>query len=244
MTADKDYTEDAVFNGRIRCLQHRNGYRFSVDAVLLANFIQPRRGDKILDLGCGCGIIPLILAYRNHSVFITGLEIQPDLADLAQKNVTLNSRQERISIVQGDLREIEKYAAPGSFDWVISNPPYRRPGTGRINPGTEQAQARHEQTADLAGVIKAANWAARKRGRIAFIYPASRGAAVISELRNLGLEPKKMLSIFSYPGSPASLVIIEAVKHGGEELIILPPFYIYQERDGKYSPEMERYYAP
>jgi tRNA1Val (adenine37-N6)-methyltransferase len=244
MTTDKDYTEDTVFNGRVRCLQHRRGYRFSVDAVLLANFIQPRRGDNILDLGCGCGIIPLILAYRNQTVSVTGLEIQPDLAGLAQKNVMLNSRQERISIVQGDLRAIEKYASPGSYDWVISNPPYRKPGTGRINPGNEQARARHEQTADLAAVTRAANWAAKKGGRIAFIYPASRGAAVISELKNSGLEPKKMLSIFSYPGSPASLVIIEAVKQGGEELIILPPFYIYQEREGKYSPEMERYYAP
>jgi tRNA1(Val) A37 N6-methylase TrmN6 len=244
MTAEKDYTEDTVFNGRIKCLQHRRGYRFSVDAVLLANFIQPRQGDTILDLGCGCGIIPLILAYRNPSVSVTGLEFQPDLAALARKNVTLNSRQERITIVQGDLREIEKYTTPGSFDWVISNPPYRRPGSGRINPGTEQALARHEQTADLAGVTRAANWGVRKRGRVAFIYPAVRGAAVISELRNSGLEPKRMLPIFSYPGSSASLVIVEAVKQGGEELDILPPFYIYRERHGKYSPEMERYYAP
>ncbi len=244
MTAEKDYTEDALFDGRIRCLQHRTGYRFSLDAVLLGNFIQPRPGDRILDLGCGCGIVSLILAYRWPSVSITGLEIQPGLAALANKNVALNNWQERIEIVQGDLREIGKYIDPGSFDWVVSNPPYRKSGTGRVNPGGEQALARHEQAADLASVIKAANWAVRKRGRGAFIYPASRGAAVISELKNAGLEPKKMLSIFSYPGSAANLLIIEAVKQGGEELTILPPFYVYQERDGEYSPEMGGYYSP
>ncbi len=244
MTAEKDYTEDALFDGRIRCLQHRMGYRFSLDAVLLGNFIQPRPGDRILDLGCGCGIVSLILAYRWPSVSITGLEIQPGLAALANKNVALNNWQERIEIVQGDLREIGKHIEPGSFDWVVSNPPYRKSGTGRVNPGGEQALARHEQAADLASVIKAANWAVRKRGRGAFIYPASRGAAVISELKNTGLEPKKMLSIFSYPGSAANLLIIEAVKQGGEELTILPPFYVYQERDGEYSPEMGGYYSP
>ena len=244
MTAERDYTEDTLFNGRIRCLQHRTGYRFSLDAVLLANFIQPGPGERILDLGCGCGVVSLILAYRWPSVNITGLEIQPGLAALANKNVMLNNWQERIEIVPGDLREIRNYIEPGSFDWIVSNPPYRRPGTGRVNPGGEQALARHEQSADLRSVTKAANWAVKKRGRGVFIYPASRGAAVISELKNVGLEPKKMLPIFSYPGCTASLLILEAVKQGGEELMILPPFYVYDKRDGEYSPEMAGYYSP
>jgi len=244
MTAERDYTEDTLFNGRIRCLQHRTGYRFSLDAVLLANFIQPGPGERILDLGCGCGVVSLILAYRWPSVSITGLEIQPGLAALANKNVMLNNWQERIEIVPGDLREIRNYIEPGSFDWIVSNPPYRRAGTGRVNLGGEQALARHEQSADLRSVTKAANWAVKKRGRGVFIYPASRGAAVISELKNAGLEPKKMLPIFSYPGCNASLLIIEAVKQGGEELMILPPFYVYDKRDGEYSPEMAGYYSP
>jgi len=244
MTAASDYTEDTLFDGRIKCLQHRTGYRFSVDAVLLGNFIQPKPGDRILDLGCGCGIVSLILAYRWPSVSITGLEIQPGLAALAKKNTTLNNWQDRIKIIHGDCKEIGKIFDPGSFDWVVSNPPYRRPGSGRVNPEAEQALARHEQAADLASVTKAAVWAVRKRGRAAFIYPASRGAAVITEIKEQGLEPKKMLSIFSYPGTAASLVILEAVKQGGEELIILPPFYVYKERDGEYSPEMAGYYSP
>lgn len=244
MAFDKEYSEDALFNGRIKCLQHRRGYRFSVDAVLLGNFIQPKPGERILDLGCGCGIIPLILAYRWPKVSITGLEIQPDLASLSRKNVEMNNWQDRIEIVQGDLREIQHIFAAGSFDWVVSNPPYRKPGSGRVNTGAEQAQARHEQLADLASVTRSANWAARKKGRVVFIYPASRGASVIAEMKNSGLEPKKMQSVFSYPGSTASLLLIEAVKQGGEELVILEPFYIYREKDGAYSPEMAGYYSP
>ena len=244
MTSAKEYTEDSLFDGRIGCLQHREGYRFSVDAVLLGNFIQPKSGDRILDLGCGCGIIPLILAYRWPKVSITGLEIQSDLASLAKKNVEINNWQKRIEIVSGDLREIEKYVETGSFDWVISNPPYRKSGSGRINNDNEQAFARHEQLTDLASVIKAAVWSVRKKGKVVFIYPASRGASVIFELKNAGLEPKKTLSIYSYPGSAASLLIIEAVKQGGEEMILLPPFYVYKERGGAYSREMSKYYSP
>ena len=244
MTSAKEYTEDSLFDGRIRCFQHREGYRFSVDAVLLGNFIQPKPGDRILDLGCGCGIISLILAYRWPKVSITGLEIQPDLFSLAKKNVVLNDWQERIEIVSGDLNEIGKYVEAGSFDWVVSNPPYRRHGSGRVNKDGEQAFARHEQLADLISVTNAADWAVKKKGKVAFIYPTSRGASVISEFKNTGLEPKKMLSVFSYPGSTASLLIIEAVKQGGEEMIILPPLYVYQERDGEYSHEMAGYYSP
>jgi tRNA1(Val) A37 N6-methylase TrmN6 len=244
MSSAKDFTEDTLFNRRIKCLQHREGYRFSVDAVLLGNFIQPGPGDRILDLGCGCGIILLILAYRWPGVSITGLEIQPDLASLARKNVELNDWQKRIEIVAGDLKKIETHVQAGVFDVVVSNPPYRKSGSGRINLDDEKTAARHEKLADLANVIHAAVWAVKKKGRVTLIYPAARGASVISGLKNAGLEPKKILSIFSYPDSPASLLIIEAVKQGGEEVTILPPFYIYKEKGGAYSQEMAEYYSP
>jgi tRNA1(Val) A37 N6-methylase TrmN6 len=237
-----EYTDDSLFEGRIRCMQHGSGYRFSLDAVLLGNFISVRPGERILDLGCGNGIVALILAYRWPSCQLTGLEIQPDLVTMARGNVVLNNWQERIGIVQGDMRRIEKSMAAGQFDWVVSNPPYRKTGTGRVNIDPEQQAARHETMADLSSVVKAAVWALKYKGRAAFIYPAVRGAAVLYELKKQGLEPKKMQTVYSYPGSPATLLLIESVKGGGEGLEILPPFYVYRAPAEEYSPEMAACY--
>jgi tRNA1Val (adenine37-N6)-methyltransferase len=244
MVAHDEYTDDSLFNGRIRCAQHSRGYRFSLDAVLLGNFINLRADEKILDLGCGSGIVSLILAYRWPSCKITGLEIQPDLALLAQKNVAVNNWQDRIAIVHGDLRQIEKLVPVGQYDCLVSNPPYRKAGSGRVNIDSEQLIARHEEKADVESVMKAAVWSLKNKGRAAFIYPAVRAATVLHEMKRHGLEPKRMLSVYSYPGSPASLVLIEAVKGGGEELAILPPFYVYQEPGGDYSREMAACYEP
>jgi tRNA1(Val) A37 N6-methylase TrmN6 len=242
MSRHDEYTDDSLFGGRIRCKQHGSGYRFSLDAVLLGNFISVRPGEKILDLGCGTGIVALILAYRWPSCQLTGLEIQPDLVKLARENVVQNNWQERIQIVQGDMRQIGTCMDGGRFDMVVSNPPYRKTGTGRMNIEPEQLVARHETMADVTSVVKAAAWALKNKGRAAFIYPAARGAAILYELRKQGLEPKKMQAVYSYPGSSATLLLIEAVKGGGEELAILPPFYVYQAPAGEYSPEMAACY--
>lgn len=244
MGAKDGYTADTLFEGRIRCTQHAAGYRFSVDAVLLGNFISARPGERILDMGCGSGIISLILSYRCPESFLTGVEIQPGLAKLAKKNVADNNWQERIQILRGDLRHIEKLLPAGKFDWVVSNPPYRRTGTGRKNLKYEQLAARHEIMSGVGAVVKAASWALRNKGRAAFVYPAARGATILYELKRQGLEPKRIQVVYSYPGSAATLLLVEAIKGGGEELAILPPFYIYREHGGGYSSEMEACYRP
>jgi len=244
MPADDKYTEDALFDGSIRCKQHSRGYRFSLDAVLLANFIAIRPGEKILDLGCGSGIISLILAYRWPTCQLTGLEIQPELVKLARESVILNNWQERIKIIEGDLRRIAEGIDAGRFDWVVGNPPYRKAGTGRVNLEPEQLVARHETMADVQSVAKAAAWSLKNKGRAAFVYPATRLARIVYELKLAGLEPKRLQVVYSYPGSPATLVLIEAVKGGGEELTIEPPFYVYREQGGEYSSEMAACYRP
>jgi tRNA1Val (adenine37-N6)-methyltransferase len=245
MTAeDKGYTIDSLYGGRIRCTQRAHGYRFSLDAVLLGNFICVRPGEKILDVGCGCGVISLILAYRFPRCHLIGIEIQPELAELAKKNAVDNNMHERIEILQGDLRFIDKLLPAGKFDWVVSNPPYRKVGTGRRNLEPEQLAARHEIMSDVGSVVRAATWALKNKGRAAFVFPGARGAAILFELKKQGLEPKRMQVVYSYPGSPAILLLVEAAKGGGEELEILSPFYIYREHEGSYSPEMEACYQP
>jgi tRNA1Val (adenine37-N6)-methyltransferase len=244
MGAKDGYTADALFGGRILCTQRAEGYRFSLDAVLLGNFISLRPGERILDMGCGSGIISLILAYRWHNCQLTGIEIQPELVELAAKNVADNNWQKRIEILQGDLRHIEKVLPAGEFDWVVSNPPYWKTGSGRTNLEPEQLVARHEIFSDVNAVTKASVWALKNKGRAAFVYPAERGATVLYEMKKQGLEPKRMQVVYSYPGSAATLLLVEAIKGGGEKLTILSPFYVYRENGGEYSPEMEACYRP
>lgn len=237
-------TEDTLFSGRLHCAQHTDGYRFSVDAVLLAHFIRPRPGDRILDLGAGCGVISLIASYRLPQVSITALELQPQLAALISRNIERNHLHGRISLRQGDLRQVSTLFPPESFDWVVCNPPYGKLATGRQNPAGEQAVCRHEIEAELDDVIRAISYSLKNRGRAALVYPANRAAVLLASLKTAALEPKRLQIIHSYPGGEGKLVLVEAMKNGGEELVILPPFFIYEEPGGKYSREMARLYEP
>lgn len=235
-------TQDSLFSGRLQCLQYRQGYRFSIDAVLLSHFITPKPDDRILDLCAGCGVVSLVLAYRWPVISLTALEIQPQLAELVRRNIEINHFKDRIDAIEGDCRQINELVDVGSFEWVVCNPPYRKSDTGRQNPEEEQAIARHEISVDLSGVIKAVCFALKTRGRAVFVYPALRMAALVVELKNNGLEPKRLQVVHSYPGGEGKLVLVEAVKGGGEELAILPPFYIYKEPDGDYTSEMASCY--
>ncbi len=240
----RELTCESLFNGRLTCCQHRTGYRFSVDAVLLAHFFTPRPTENILDLGTGCGIMPLILAYRWPELKLTGLEIQPDLAALARRNVEANGLGDRIDIRIGDLRQIKEIYPAGRFQRVICNPPYRKIETGRQNLDVEQATARHEISADLGAVIRVLNWLLPEGGRADLIFPAVRLGDLLDFLRRDGIEPKRLQMVHGYPGGTGRLVLVEGIKGGGAELEILPPFFIYREKDGEYSEEMARCYAP
>jgi tRNA1Val (adenine37-N6)-methyltransferase len=240
----RELTCDSLFNGRLTCCQHRTGYRFSVDAVLLAHFFTPRPTENILDLGTGCGIMPLLLAYRWPELRLTGLEIQPDLAALARQNVEANGYAERITIRQGDLREIKTIFQPGEYQRILCNPPYHQVMDGRQNPDPEQAAARHEISADLEAVVGAAGWLLHKGGRADLVFPATRLAGLLAALKRHALEPKRLQMVHSYPGGLGKLVLLEAQKGAGEKLAVLPPFFIYRVRDGEYSVEMARCYDP
>ena len=236
------FTDDPLFEGRLVCRQHRHGYRFSVDAVLLAHFIESKNSDNLLEIGAGCGIVSLLLAFRKPRLAITALELQPALAALCRHNAERNGYGGRIRVVNGDYRQLRQLVAPGSFALVVANPPYRPPGVGRLSEGEEQAVARHELAGTLAELVEAMSFALKTRGRACFVYPAARTALLVAELKNKGLEPKRLQVVHSYPGDRGRLVLLEAVKGGGEELSILPPFYIHSEKGGGYSAEMARCY--
>lgn len=235
-------SHDTLFDGNLSCTQSREGYRFSIDAVLLAHFTAPRRQDQVLDLGAGCGVVSLILAYRHPAIALTCLEIQDSLAELISHNIARNDLADRMRLVLGDLRCIEKLLPVGVFDLVVCNPPYYGLGRGHQNPQDEQAVARHELKASLPDIVQAAAFALRTKGRLVMVYPAARGAALLASLRQRGLEPKRLQAVYPFPGADASLLLVEALKGGGEELTVLPPFYVYTHRGGGYSPALAAMY--
>jgi tRNA1Val (adenine37-N6)-methyltransferase len=230
-------TIDEILEGRLRVYQKKNGYRFSLDAVLLAHFISLKKYSTAIDLGTGSGIIPLVVAIRYpHSRWV-GLEIQEDMARLAKKSVSLNQLEDRIKIINGDARKSKNLLAKNSFDVVTFNPPYRKINSGRINPLQEKAIARHEIKGSLKCFLEAATYLLMPAGKVFTIYPAKRLAELICLFRSNNIEPKRMQIVFSDMESDAEFVLVEGRVGSREELAIEPPIFIY-DQDRNYTRQM------
>lgn len=212
---------DEFMEGRLRLIQSKRGYRFSIDAVLLSQFVTVKEGDRVVDLGTGCGIVPLLLLLTRPVSFAVGIEIQQELADQAARNALLNGFNRRMGVILGDLRHAP--LSPCSADVVVCNPPYRQVRTGRINPDPQRAVARHEMLASLEDILRAAGTLLRPKGRLAVIYPAARLADTLVRMRGFNLEPKRIRLV--YPGlqSEAKLVLVEALLGGRPGVKVLPP---------------------
>ena len=231
-------TIDEFFQGRLKILQKERGYRFSVDALLLADFATLQRGDRLVDLGAGSGIISLILALRFPETSITEVEIQEDLADMASRSVVLNNINDRIRVCAGDVKKIRELFTPQSFDAAVFNPPYRRLNSGKINPDNEKAIARHEIKGTLEDFLASARYLLKESGRAYAIYPAKRVVQIISRMRGNGIEPKRLRVVHSNSMSGGVFILVEGIKGSGEEAEILPPLFIYRD-DGRYSDEVQ-----
>lgn len=216
-----DESLDRFMNGRLQVIQSREGYRFSIDAILLSEFVTVRKGDIIFDLGTGCGIIPLILLLTRPAQHVFGIEIQKELASQAKRNALINGLADQFDVITGDIKSL---ALPRQCaDVVICNPPYRRIKSGRINPDLQKAIARHEIMISIDDIIRTAKFLLRKKGRLAMIYPSMRFLDVLVSMRRFNLEPKRVQ--IQYPGleSEAELVLIEAYLDGRPGLKITPP---------------------
>jgi tRNA1(Val) A37 N6-methylase TrmN6 len=239
----KSLTTDTFFNGCIRVKQNPSGYRFSIDAVLLAWHSGPRPEDIILDLGTGCGIIPMILAYRYPGIRVYGIEIQSDLAEIARLNIEENNMENRIFIRCMDMKSLNHEVTSGAVDMVVCNPPFRKVRSGRLNPDQERAIARHEIKTTLHDVIKTAHSMLRISGRFVIIYPAERMTDILSQMRDHGIEPKWIRMIHSEKDTNAKRILIEGKKGARPALKIGPPLIIYRGK-GIYSAEVEKMFNP
>jgi len=216
-------TIDTFLNGKLRIIQSRQGYRFSVDALLLAGFVSIKSEDFVVDLGAGCGIISLFLASEREVGFVVGLELQEELASQAKRNIVLNEFEDKIAIIQGDLRHLP--VAPGFAHVVVCNPPFRKEKSGRINPDFSKAIARHELAVSLDDILAAGKTLLKPGGRLALIYPANRLTEILERMRVQELEPKRLQIIFPDPASHAKLAMIEGRLQGKSGLKILPPIF-------------------
>jgi tRNA1Val (adenine37-N6)-methyltransferase len=239
-------SRDTLFDGDVCCSQHKDGYRFSIDSVLLAHFVRLKKEELLLDLGAGCGVLGFILLYRACDFIkkLTAFELQEGLADLARGNVLTNSCQDTMDVVRGDLRCIERYFSAGGFSSVVCNPPFYTSGSGRKSANDEALIARHQVGCNLREILHAANYVLKNRGRFFLVYPAELLAALIARLSKTGFAVKRMQLVYSYPEKEgtARLVLLEALKNGGDGMRVESPLYIYSEKDGEYSEVVQKMY--
>jgi len=212
---------DHFLEGRLRLIQSKDGYRFSIDAILLSEFVTIKPGDVVIDLGTGCGVILLSLLLKRPVGHALGLEIQKELASQAMRNALLNGFGERMGVISGDIRFPP--IAEESADVIICNPPYRKVRSGRLNPDQRRAIARHEILASIDDILRAARSLLRKKGRLALIYPSVRLTDILVRLRRFGLEPKRVQLNYPRLESGAKLALIEASLGGRPGLEVLPP---------------------
>lgn len=227
-----------------RIIQSHQVFSFSLDAVLLAHYVSLRNRDRVIDLGTGNGVIPLLLAARSSAERgeIVGLEIQERLADMARRNVEGNGLQQMIRIVHGDTREAVQTFGNESFDLVVCNPPYRPAGVGDQSLNDHVKIAKHEITCTLEQAVTAAAGLVRYEGKVAFVHRPDRLADLIATMRAQKLEPKRMMLVHPRPDKRPNILLIEAIKGGRPELRIDPPLIVHQE-DGSYSKEILDIYA-
>lgn len=232
---------DDLIIGDLKIIQPAKGYRFSLDALLLAHFCSIDGVRDVFDFGTGSGIIPLILTNRSPELKITGLEVQAQMVERAGRSVKLNRLQDRIVILEQDIKKLEEVFPKGLADLVVCNPPFYKKGEGQISSHPEAAIARHELELTLEEIVKQASYILKERGKIALIQRAARLTEVIGLLTDYKISTSRIRMIHTKLDSAAKLCLIEGQKHNRFPLEILAPLVIYQA-NGQYSEEIKEWY--
>ena len=233
----EDETLDSFYHGRVLLLQKKRGYRFSVDAPLLADFIRTRPEDGLLELGAGNGIISLLLS-RKPFRRIVCLEVQPGLADLARRNVAINRLEKKIIVLEQDLRT---FRPKEKYDLVFSNPPYIKSTGGQLSGSEEKSIAKHEIKGDIFDIMRAAGSVLEQDGRACFIYPVKRKGDFDRAAKEVGLKVEMLRFVHSRAGMPARWFLAEC-RFDAPSPKVLPPLCVYEET-GEYTPEMQAIFA-
>lgn len=232
---------DDLQNG-LFVIQKQNGFKFGIDAVLLSDFAKEKKSARTLDLCTGTGIVPLLLSAKTNTADICGLEIQHDIAEMAQRSVEYNNLGGRVHITEGDLKNACEIYGKAVFDKITCNPPYMKCGAGLKNDMNTKSVSRHEVLCTLDDVISVSAQLLIPKGRFYMVHRPQRLADIICSMRKNLIEPKRLRFVHPSYGRAPNLVLVEGLLNGGDELRIMPPLYVYNE-DGAYSDEINEIYS-
>lgn len=233
--------EDLEYKG-LKIIQNSEGFRFGTDAVILANFAKKSiNKSKVLDIGTGTGIISIILAGKTNATKIIGLDIQEHVCDMARRSVELNNLQDRVEIVNDDVKNIENIVEKHTIDLIVTNPPYQKSNTGMTGENEAEMISRHEVLCTFEDICKAAKYALRPKGEMCIIHRPERLADIMCNLRENGLEPKEIRFIEPHLGEKPNMVLVKAIKDGKPFLRFEKALVMYKD-NGEYTDEILEIY--
>lgn len=233
---------DELHRKGYRIIQKKDGFCFGMDAVLLSDFAKAGKRDRILDMGTGTGILPILMEARMEGGHYTGLEIQEEFASMAGRSVALNGQEDRINIVCGDIKEASSLFGLDSFDVVVSNPPYMVADHGLANPDRRKAIARHEVMCDLSDLLRETKKVLKNKGKFYMVHRTYRMAEIIHMMVEYDLEPKRIRFVYPYVDKEPNIMLIEAMKGAKSRIKVEPPLIVY-EKPGVYTDEIYRIYG-
>lgn len=210
-------------------IQNPEWFCFGMDAVLLTAFVRAGKGSRMLDLGCGNGVIPILLSAKTEGEVFEGLEIQKDIADMARRSVRLNHLEEQVHIMTGDIREASSYYEAASFDVVTSNPPYMTNAHGLTNEASHKAIARHELLCSLEDVVRESARLLKPGGHFFMVHRPFRLSEIMNTMCRYKLEPKRVRMVYPYVDREPNMVLIEGTRGGNQGMIVEKPLIVYED---------------
>lgn len=239
---ENERIDDLQIN-KLKIIQNTDGFCFGIDSVLLSEFAKDiKSNSNVIDLGTGTGIISFLLLAKTNIKNVVGIEVQPDVADMASRSIKLNNLENKFKIINCNIKDILQNVEMNSFDVVVTNPPYKKLNTGGKNENSKKLISRHEILADIFDFINAAKLVLKDKGTLYMVHRPERLSDIIVGLRKNNMEPKNIKFVYSRKDSTdAKLVLIKAVKNGGEFLKVEKPLFIYNN-DGTYTDEIKEIY--
>lgn len=238
----EDETLDDLQLDGLCVIQKKEAFRFGVDAVLLANFAKVKKGVRVIDLCTGTGIIPFVIAGKSQAASITGIEIQEEMVEMANRSIAYNKLEERVNFIHGDLTNLELIKSIPKAEVVTVNPPYKLQNSGILNPNDKNAIARHEICCTLEDVIIACKILLKDNGRMYMVHRPERLADILCLMRKHKIEPKVIRMIHPNVKKAPNIVLVEGQRDGGAFLKWEPSLYIYDE-NGNYTEELNQIYG-